>query len=181
MPRYYRRRYYRGYSKKLRYASETMTQTAQIETGATPAQNITANGNYGVFPPLQIITPAVTQGIRKVKNFTLSIAPTLIDPANGNAQVYIPVRYVLIYVPEGTNPNQIQIGAGVNSLYEPNQNVIIQGSFLTGTPYRTSTRLARNLNSGDSIYLLMAASNTAAWGTQKATFGINLNYAIAYA
>lgn len=179
MVRYYRRRYYRGYGKRLRYSNETMTQTGTFNTGNTPNTDITASGNYGVFPPLQIIPQAVTQGIRKVKNMSLSIAPMLFD-GTGNA-LQLPVRYALVYVPEGTNPSALQIGAGVNSLYEPNQNVIMQGSFLTSNPYRTSTRLARNLNSGDSIYLLMVANGTGAWGSNTATFGVNLNYAIAYA
>lgn len=179
MPRYYRRRYFRGYSKRLRYSNETMTQTGTFSTGSNPSSNITASGNYGVFPPLQIVSQAVTQGIRKVKNFTLSIAPMIFN-SDGDA-LTIPIRYALVYVPEGTNPSALQIGAGVNSLYEPNQNVIMQGSFLSSNPYRTYTRLARNLNSGDSIYLLMVANSNGSWGTNSATFGVNLNYAIAYA
>lgn len=180
MPRYYRRRYYGGYrAKRLRYSNETMTTTSTFNTGSTPSTDITASGNFGVLPPLEIVAPAVTQGIRKVKNISLSIAP-IITNASGD-QLSMPVRYALVYVPEGTNPSSLQTGAGVNSLYEPNQNVIMQGSFLSGQPYRSWTRLARNLNSGDSIFLIMVANSGSAWGTNSATFGVNMNYAIAYA
>ena len=91
-------------------------------------------------------------GVRKAKNFTLNLITA------GT----IPFLFALVFVPEGTQPSPLAVGTTAegsvlisNSLYNPNQNVIMQGiiaGFQAG-PLRYKTRLARNLNSGDEIVL----------------------------
>ena len=67
------------------------------------------------------------------------------------------------------------------SLYEPNQNVIMSGYI---TPNYNAmqtfrTRLARNLNSGDTIQMIIAPA-AATDAVQQQLIGISLNYAITY-
>lgn len=91
-------------------------------------------------------------GTRKCKNFTL----TCTTSAN------FPFLFVLVFLPEGTNPSDLSVGTSIvgnflvaSSLYEPSQNVILQG-IINGNQSgatRFKTRLARNLNSGDRIVL----------------------------
>lgn len=93
-------------------------------------------------------------GTRKAKNFTLTFI-------TGNNY---PFLFALVFVPEGTQPSPLNVGSQVTSnylistsMYNPNQNVILQGiiSGYTGGPIRYKTRLARNLSSGDQIVLVM--------------------------
>lgn len=155
-----RRTHYRSY-KIQKYSNETYTFTG---TG-----NITAAGT-----PVPMISAAATQGMRKVKNFTLTIACT--------AAIQTPIFFVLVYVPDGTLPSLVNKGTPANpvSIYEPNQNVILSGilSFNQDTSLTKFTRLARNLNSGDSIQLILApVDNSAALTLDIAA---TLNYAISY-
>ena len=92
-------------------------------------------------------------GTRKAKNFTLSLV----------VAQDLAVVFALVFVPQGTNPSAIEIGTEIDqgvlvsdSLYDPNQNVILQGvsAGLSSGVTRFKTRLARNLNSGDSIFLI---------------------------
>ena len=168
MPRYRRRR--RSYAisrpvKAVKYSAETYA--AYIVHDASNIQNQSCI----VFTPASDVL-----GTRKCKNFTLSLTSPLT----------VPVAFALVFVPQGTQPSQITAGtqpsSGVwpaASLYEPNQNVILSGTF--GGPGTTverfKTRLARNLNSGDYIALVCRALAT---GPADTTIFAILNYAIAY-
>lgn len=126
-----------------------------------------------------IVTPASSVGgTRKCKNFTLSIVSSSVSP----------MFFALVYNPEGTDPSMINAGTTAGdipyilsaaSLYEPNQNVIMSG--LLGGPNSTverfRSRLARNLNSGDRIVLLLRTIEAAQNNVQ---ISVALNYAIAY-
>lgn len=155
MPRrYYRRRSYsRGLKKKYSWEHSTFSGS----NGAVEAD--TAWEGRAL-----LISSSDVGGMRKAKNFKL----TLNIITNGQNNIQIPVFWALVYVPQGTKAGALNIGTGVNdddanypylqasTNYEPNQNVIMTGvtpANLTA-PYSISTRMARNLNSGDSVYLV---------------------------
>lgn len=181
MPRYYRRRYRSYRSGKSKYSNQTTSllltvPEAGVEAGATfpTGQDEQENPYRGCT-----IVPATgVYGTRKAKNFDIQITTSSI----GN-----PIVAALVYVPQGTLASTLNIASftpeGPNSLYEPNQNVI--GQFIIpATPEGTSqsvsrfkTRLARNLDSGDSIVLVMAPVAGLVDGAQICA---TVNYAIKY-
>lgn len=114
---------------------------------------------------IQIVPPTGTEGMRKVKHLTSSLS-LMIDHQPSD-QFGSAVYWALVYVPEGYNVNGLNIGApsaSSSSLYEPSQFVMNCGiSDPTAGPIRVSTRLSRNLNQGDSIYLVVGTyvTNTA--------------------
>ena len=162
---YRRRRSFSRRIKSVRYSNETMNYINNVQS--MPAGNtFEANG---------ILIPSVAnQGTRKVKNFDLQFMYGTL-PA--------PTAFCLVYVPEGQNPSAMTLSAGGDpaSLYEPNQNVIMSGILPpeANTTIHFRTRLARNLNSGDTIQLVLKTIDGA---SQEISFGFyaQLNYAIAY-
>lgn len=165
----YRRRRYRSNVKKAKYENQTNT------VGTNWAL---ANANAGVA--LNIIPSTDVSGTRKVKNFELQFQ---------YEKQLCPVAYALVYVPEGTNPNALELTTlsvdptqPPTSLYEPNQNVIMSGILPIESQAITKfrTRLARNLNSGDSIYLVLRHSvNITGQGEPGAVIA-QCNFAICY-
>jgi len=127
------KKYYRG--KKVKYSVESTAQTIEVD----------ASGKAST-----VVVPSDSiQGMRKVKHLTVSIA----DLAGSTAST--PLYWALVYVPAGTEANAISIDSG-DSMYEPNQFVLNCGvtDFSAG-PTRFHSPLARNLNSGDAIYLII--------------------------
>ena len=182
---YRRRAYSRSYSrvKKAKYSNETNTMGVGLESGSDEgaASRISA---YEARELAMLLIPASkNQGMRKAKNFDLSIQTSGMN---------VPVHFALVYVPEGQKPGKMNfpapysipddnVPAAPASLYEPNQNVIISGVLPTDTtnPIHFRTRLARNLNSGDAIYLCIEPS----FASEAHTYGLleaQLNYAICY-
>jgi len=112
---------------------------------------LTLNGLYqqGV-----LIVPSVsTQGMRKVKHLTVNLA------VNGATDIF----WALVFVPEGYNPNALFPAGTVNgsAMYEPNQYVMNCGVVDPNAgPTRFSSRISRNLNSGDRLYLVIGATST---------------------
>lgn len=172
--RYYRRRPY----KTQKYSSETTFISDDIKI---PWYQGGAGGNIQQFS-VPMVGNTDMQGMRKAKNFTIHFDTT----SN------IPLVFALVYVPGGTTPQEMSSGtfAQTASLYEPNQNVILSGIVLNTSPQLTfRTRLARNLNSGDFIALLIKPLDKATWqpiGEEKQpdfytpSVAISLNYAISY-
>ena len=179
-PRRYRR--YRAYrSARSRYSNETayVRYTKQTGSAASAGDNFPAAED-----PLKvgavIVPPSEVFGVRKVKNFTISLTTTGLTS---------PVVAVLIYVPQGTPASLINLAGLDNdnkaaSLYNPNQNVIGQfvipanaDSSFASTRY--STRLSRNLSSGDTVRLLFASVGPY---SSEETFAIaaTVNFAIKY-
>lgn len=167
----YRRRYryprsYSFRSSRTKYSNETMNSTNALTFTGSGSTNIN---------PIKLVPSISQQGVRKTKNYTLSLYCSAIGEKS------VPLQFVLVYVPEGTTPSALTIGTdtATSSLYEPNQNVILQGSILAGGSIvqRFSTRLARNLNSGDSIQLIIQNPNGI---SGQATLQTQLNYSIAY-
>lgn len=168
----YRRRYRRyrsiGYSrsiKPVKYSNETYNFASTLTLA--PNQNI----------KLAFVPSTTIQGVRKLKNFTLSF----------NSDIDTPLLFALVYVPEGTTPQDISFGTPDQqgnlipaTLYEPNQNVIMSGT-LGGPNYavgRYKSRLARNLNSGDQIFLIVRSVDLT--NSVTGNLVMALNYAIAF-
>lgn len=182
-----RRRYVQPYSarrnyKKVRYSNETSTFLIQQDIAANNTSSFPTNPQ-GQLVGKVLVDAATIQGTRKVKNMTLSISATNECP--------IPILCAVVYVPQGTNPSSIQVNApqaASTSLYEPNQNVIMQfvlnPVFDSGTGtnvQRFKTRLARNLDSGDAIYLVCApAFAHQAGNAYTCKLSGTFNYAISF-
>ena len=96
-----------------------------------------------------IVPPSSTEGMRKVKNITVNLSGA------GNE---IDFYWALVYVPQGTTPGTLNITAAATApaMYEPNQFVMNCGIVdANAGPIRFFTPLSRNLNDGDTIYLLI--------------------------
>lgn len=143
----------RTYGPRKKYSLARTAVTATV-----PAAVATASGGLGDQVGLAIVASSAAQGKRKCKNFDINLAAftgNLEDPM---------IYYALVYVPAGTTPSQLSITAATE-YYTPAANVLAAGVYDTdqGTGFRVRTRLARNLNAGDEIRLLLRAScNTAA-------------------
>lgn len=166
MPRRYRRRSYRISRplKAVKYSSETYSAAANAQFQDTTLYTSTA------IPQTDVL------GTRKCKNFTLTICT--------KHESDIPMYFALVFVPQGTEASDLHIGGNFDndalipaSYYEPNQNVILQGFVDSKQVYRFKTRLARNLNSGDTIKLIWKPF---ASYQSNALFSYTLNYAMSY-
>lgn len=166
----------RGYSR--RYSRRIKTVKYSNETSNATGAFVIAEGVQQINLPM--IAPTNVQGTRKCKNFELSLCG---GAWNDSDDTLTPIVWALVYVPEGTEPNSIRQGplASPASFYEPSQNVIMSGVWpaTVTSNYKVKTRLARNLNSGDSIYLLLHTGGPMSNGASKNVIA-NLNYAIAY-
>ena len=115
------------------------------------------------------IVPATTvEGMRKVKHVTVSCSTTHA----------VPLYWALVYVPQGTTPGALNVATtgDETSLYELNQFVMNCGlADPDAGPIRIWSPLARNLNDGDRILLLITHTNSAAVGV----FAVS-RYAITY-
>lgn len=152
--------------KTIKYANHTVSHIVGGAIGA----NVTKAYN--------IVAPTSVAGVRKVKNFTINFAfNSAQEPGTGIDIIWL---WALIYQPEGMGENPLQVGVHPNTveLYQPEQNVIISGVFNAHFGnFRYKTRLARNLNNGDRIYLLIRPN--IALG--DVTYGyITVNYAISF-
>ena len=146
--------------KTVKYSNETYNATVDFTLGA----------NQQATTPL--ISAIDAQGTRKAKNFTLRFVFA------GD----IPLMFALVYLPQGQQVGNMTFGTVAQplSLYEPNQNVILSGYIPPSSNQAPTfrTRLARNLNSGDSIVLIIRAVGSTA--ISEAHLGVMLNYAISY-
>ena len=138
MPYYRRRAYKRSRGSRDKYSVQQ--RAFSFTAGASPTTTA------------QVIVPGVAvEGMRKVKHLTINLTPTLED---AGAQIW----WALVYVPQGTTPNSIELSGSVSlvSMYEPNQFVMNCGVVdPTAGPIRFSSPISRNLNNGDAIYLIV--------------------------
>ena len=152
----YRRKYYKRTSNRDKYSIEqTLLSIPPSENWqefpGIAEQHIATSRQYAI----SVIPPTEVQGTRKVKHFTLSFSCN-----DFNALMY----YSLIYVPAGYEPQRINVPETgfATSSYDANQFIISQGVLdFTGGPLRIKTPLSRNLNSGDSIFLVFAHTGAA--------------------
>ena len=168
------RRYYRRHrsGNRDKYSIENTCITAsEFAQWTTIAADPEINTQTSFQFVSQVVPSSDVEGMRKVKHLTLSFS----CPSE------IKLLYALVYVPQGYEPNTIRfpaLGKGV-SLYEPNQYVMSSGVLdFSGGPLRVKTPLSRNLNSGDSIALVLAASGLTALPTAGYAPIVNVQYAI---
>lgn len=139
----------KGYKRRWCKSRDKYSVEQSAAVTVIPAATATAPSQSGVV----VVPPSDTQGMRKVKHIMVSLAMP------GNATTLSSIYWALVYVPAGTGVGTLQIGTtgSSTSFYEPNQFVMNCGvaDFSAG-PCRVSTRLARNLNSGDKIVLIMS-------------------------
>lgn len=184
MPRRYRRRHRYTVARPLKttkYSSETYCSVLTISNQAG------AQGSHGQFT-LPVIPNAIggVLGTRKCKNFTLRLCAeqTMYNDQTTDSFDRARVAFALVFVPEGTNPSALQYGAGNQpaSLYEPNQNVILSGIIDSNQTYNFKTRLARNLNAGDTIALVLGDLTTLQNAGDSTTTPVTMscNYAISF-
>lgn len=144
-------RRYRRYRSYYRPTQRYSVETRNINISGTISSDESAH---------PMIAKIDSQGLRKAKNFTVCIASSPFTKQSGGLD-YAPIAFALVYVPQGTNVSHMTVGTSdAASLYEPNQNVILSGVYTAGeTSYKITSSLARNLNSGDSIYLILKFIN----------------------
>ena len=153
---YYRRPYKRArYGKKLKYSVQQ--KAVEFSTGSDDA---TAK--------VEVVPASEIEGMRKVKHLTVSCSAE-VDTGS--------FYWALVYVPQGTTPGNITVNivTGTGGMYEPNQFVMNCGVVdPSAGPIRFSSPVARNLNDGDSIYLLVRNTNN----TTAVTYNAVVRYAI---
>ena len=158
------RRYARRYSfrpNRDKYSRENTGFKVQVS-------NTSTNGLYQTAIP--IVSSSTVQGMRKVKHITVSMSDT---NTTGDNEFY----WAIVYVPQGTNPNALfsTDGRVSGSLYEPNQFVMNCGLIdPSAGPIRLYSLLSRNLNSGDSIYLVVGVLSPSAVIDGVASYAITL-------
>lgn len=157
MPRRYIRYRPRRALKTVKYSNETTYGLKAL----TPQQS--SQTNYQIF----VVPPTLSMGTRKVKNITLNIGwdvgyflwQTDTNGTRLTDGILNLMYWALVFVPQGQNPGDLQLNAvnesnQASSIYEPNQNIIMTGVCdlqSQNATQKVRTRLARNLNSGDSI------------------------------
>lgn len=170
MARYYRKR--RFYRKKNKWSIEQRPGFIQ-GNGWVTAQDQYLN-RQALIP---IVQSTQQEGVRKAKNLSISVAtPSPNNQANVNYTFY----WALIYLPEGQTPGEL---ASTGQLYTPSQFVISSGIVTSEQgKMRITSRLARNLNQGDSIYLLIGTNSTFLQNSTDASYRFNylVRYAICY-
>ena len=137
---YYRRPYKRPrYGKKLKYSVQQKAYNIATTSASTTAK-------------VEIVPPTDVEGMRKVKHLTVSLTTAGEDTSESTA-----FYWALVYVPQGTAPGVINVtSTGAQSMYEPNQFVMNCGVVdPSAGPIRFTSPVSRNLNDGDSIYLLI--------------------------
>lgn len=101
-----------------------------------------------------LVPPSTVSGIRKVKNFNINFV------TNSSR----PLLFACVYAPEGANvenlkPNIVGLntssGVTFTEMFAANQWVIGCGSIANGAINVWKTRMSRNLNNGDSVYLFV--------------------------
>ena len=105
----------------------------------------------------KVVPDTSIQGMRKVAHLTVSLAAV----ENGTIGGY--TYWALVYVPQGEEVHNLNT-AGGTGMYEPNQYVLNCGvaDFSAG-PLRFTSRVTRNLNSGDAVYLIMTNPSDSEW------------------
>lgn len=139
MARYRRRR---AFNRKRKYNIENRPVSFQSPIG-------TENGYYQNQIP--IVPPSTIEGVRQVARMTVTLTATGEIQGNSQANIY----WALVYIPEGAVTSALFPTNTV--LFQPSNYVLASGmNDSTAGPIRISSRLKKNLNAGDQIYLLTA-------------------------
>jgi len=74
------------------------------------------------------------------------------------------IQWVIVLVKEGNTANDISFSAAINTLYNPEQNVLASGYGLMGDPFKPSwhgtTKTMRKMQTGDSLVIVFAPGTT---------------------
>lgn len=173
-------RRYRRYNRYNRtYIPRRISNKYSNETKSC-SYVISNNQQIGIEGWIQITSETNIQGVRKAKNFTLTVTTT---PFTQNGSTIESVHYfALVFVPEGLGAGHLNIQntAENHSYYEPNQNVILAGVIDPRKVYVFKTRLARNLNSGDRIYYLWKQAGDGSVNPIHNIISFTINYALSF-
>lgn len=182
MPRRYRRRRYAITRpvKTTKYSNETFNFRYGLMSDTADTHAIQS------FPILPVISNNAVLGTRKAKNFTIRINCLPCVRVSGEHVVREPasVVWALVFVSEGNVPSLLNVSTTTtpSSLYEPNQNVIMSGVATSNDICVSKTRLARNLNAGDQLYMILCDNNAPSEDDDSTTtaFYCSVNFAIAF-
>lgn len=139
----------------------------------------------GVSGGYQVICPASTvAGMRKVKNIGFDVITNSPEP----------LLFTVFYLPEGTNVTSVEAqinqvtynnegvqtgGTNFSELFAANQWIIGCGSMIAGAVTHFRSRMARNLNNGDVIILLVHTGTNQELN-QSVRVSVTGSYAIKY-
>ena len=183
MPRVRRIRSYRRVKRNNKYINRYIPRRISTKySNETKCCNLVINNDQqiGIEGWIQITSETNIQGVRKAKNFTLTVATT---PFIQSTEAIEGVHYfALVFVPEGLGAGHLNIQntAENHSYYEPNQNVILAGVIDPRKVYVFKTRLARNLNSGDRIYYLWKQAGDGSSHPITNIISFTINYALSF-
>lgn len=114
--------------------------------------------------PLEFLTPA-TQENGFYQNQTVIVPPSTVEGVRQVARLTVTLTgsntlwWALVYIPEGVTTTSLF--PNTTTLFEPSNYVLNSGVLDSDAgPTRISTRLRKNLNAGDRIYLLTASVTT---------------------
>ena len=164
---------YRRYRRPLGRSRYILPKRSKysIEQKSFQANSNTTTPVNSIYQDTFTIVDAVSvQGMRKVKHIMANLTLT---GSTGSDSIN-PLYWAIVYVPQGTIIGALNLN---NSLYEPNQYVMNCGVIdPSAGPIRFSSPVARNLNSGDSIVLVVGkTSATAATYSGVFKYAITLN------
>jgi len=157
----------RTFSKRNKYSVEQTTFLVTL-----PAITNENRDTLDAQVSIPIVPPTEVQGMRKVKNFTISLASVIQSED-------MSFFYALVYAPQGYLPGVLNtpVMNNARSMYEANQYVISCGVIdLSAGPQRIFSKLSRNLNSGDNIHLILKNAG-ATTGATKQVQGL-ISYAV---
>ena len=168
---YYKSRAYRARRPYLRPVMPARNKYSIEQKSFQMDANITTAINSLYQNTFTIVEASTMQGMRKVKHIMCNLTTTALTPDTDSAN---PLYWAIVYVPQGTNIGALNLN---NSLYEPNQYVMNCGVVdPSAGPIRFSSPISRNLNSGDSIVLVIGKSyNLAAVYSGVVKYAITLN------
>lgn len=171
--------------KRVKYSNETFSNAITV---TAPASSGDLCNHYWI----PVITPSQVAGMRKAKNFTVNI--TCIPPVlEGIGQIPIIMSALLVYVPEGTSPSEpnysalsepaeYPVPATLTAVYKPDQNIIMSkiGNITSTGTITMRNRLARNLNSGDAVGVILSVFKTQYADAATLAAVVSANYAVTY-
>ena len=150
-----------GFSEDRLHKCLTVEPTSVLVMGngqvQRPAESIPVLGGLGTSSTWLLVPATTLEGMRKVKHLMVNLT---IDPDSVG-----PMWWAIVYVPQGTTVGSINVttSASATGMYEPNQFVMNCGiADPTAGPIRFSSPVARNLNDGDAIALVVRHTNSAA-------------------
>lgn len=118
---------------------------------------------------IQIVPPSTVEGVRQVARMTITLTNSTDRPTENQGTLF----WAIVYIPEGVSTTALFPTSTV--LFQPSNYVLASGvSDGNAGPIRISSRLRKNLNAGDQIFLLTAT------GQASSTWVGLIRYAICF-